>query len=78
MGAVKLAKNVDIDKHKYSGYGTEFDARGNFLYPNDTFGQNVIILGVNMCSSVHANNKKYNLFVLGESITQGIYDRVSN
>ena len=25
VNAVKLSKNADIDKHKYSGYGTGFD-----------------------------------------------------
>ena len=39
FGAVKLNKNADIDKYKYSGYGTGFDARENVLYPNGTFGQ---------------------------------------
>ena len=27
FGAVKLAKNIDIDKYKYSGYGIRFDSR---------------------------------------------------
>ena len=31
FGAVKLAKNVDSDKYKYSGYGIGFDARSQFL-----------------------------------------------
>ena len=30
FGAVKLTKNDDIDKYKYSGYGTGFDSRGTF------------------------------------------------
>ena len=30
FGARTLAKNADIDKYKYSGYGTEFD-RHRFL-----------------------------------------------
>ena len=25
FGAVKVVKNADIDKYKYSGYGTGFD-----------------------------------------------------
>ena len=28
FGAVKLTKNNDIDKYKYSGYGIGFDSRG--------------------------------------------------
>ena len=30
FGAVKLTKNADFDKYKYSGYGIGFDAHGNF------------------------------------------------
>ena len=30
FGAVSLTKNVDIDKYKYSGYGTGFDRHGSF------------------------------------------------
>ena len=41
---VKLTKNADIDKNKYSGYGIRFDERGIFLFPGSGFRQNVIIL----------------------------------
>ena len=30
FGAVKLTKNSDIEKHKYSGYGIGFDDHGFF------------------------------------------------
>ena len=43
-GAVKLSKNSDIDKYKYSGYGIRFDANGMFSFPSDGIGQNIIIL----------------------------------
>ena len=33
FGAVKLTKNTDIDKYKYSGYGIRFDRRGTFSFP---------------------------------------------
>ena len=33
------------------GYGTGFDARGTFLFPDGSFAQNVIIFGVDMSSS---------------------------
>ena len=52
---VSLAKHVDIDQHKYSGYGIVFDRKGDFSFGNG-FGRNVIILGADMSSSVHANN----------------------
>ena len=31
FGAVKLAKNVNLDKYGYSGYGTGFVALSEFL-----------------------------------------------
>ena len=31
FGAVSLAKNADIDKYKYSGYGIGFDRHGFFF-----------------------------------------------
>ena len=30
FGAIKLVKNVDIDKYKYSDNGTGFDMKGTF------------------------------------------------
>ena len=71
FGAVKLTKNPDIDKYKYSGYGIGFDRRGTFWLGNG-LGQNVLILGVDMSSSVHANDKTKNILVLGEGFTQGL------
>ena len=32
FGAISLTKNADIDKYKYSGYGTGFDRRSNFSH----------------------------------------------
>ena len=37
FGAVKLVKNADIDKYKYSGYGISFDRRGTFSFPTGGF-----------------------------------------
>ena len=73
FGAVKLTKNSDIDKYQYSGYGLGFDSKGTFSHPDGTsFGQNVIIFGADMKSSVHANNRANNILVLGKDFTQGI------
>ena len=44
FGAVKLTKNYDIDKYKYSGYGIEFDLKGAFTHPSGGIGQNVVFL----------------------------------
>ena len=49
FGAVKLVKNADIDKYKYSGYDTRFDRHGSFSVDSG-FGKNVIIFGVDMSS----------------------------
>ena len=70
--AVKLTKNSDIDKYKYAGYGIGFDSKGNFLFSDGSFGQNVIIFGADMSSSVHANNKVNNILVLGKEFIQRI------
>ena len=49
FGAIKLIKNADFDKYKYSDCGIGFDARGGFsLYDGTWFGKNVIIFDVNI------------------------------
>ena len=58
FGAVTLAKNTDIDKYGYSGYGTGFDRKSSFSFPGGGFGQNVLIFGADMSSSAHIDNKK--------------------
>ena len=53
FGAVTLTKDADIDKYGYSGYGIGFNRKSSFSFPSGEFGQNVIIFGVDMSSSVH-------------------------
>ena len=72
--AVKLTKNNDIDKYKYTGYGIGFDSKGTFLFSDGSFGQNVIILEVAMSTSIHVNNKINNILVLGKQFIEGIND----
>ena len=72
VGAVTLTKNADIDKYRYSGYGTGFDRRSSFSFPGGGFGQNVLIFGVDMSSSAHIDNKKKDILVLGKGPTQGL------
>ena len=74
FGAVKLAKNADIDKYKYSGYGIGFDRRGTFSFTSSRFCCNVIIFGVDMSSSVHVDNKKKDILILDGGLTQGLND----
>ena len=55
--AVTLTKNADIDKYRYSGYGIGFDRRSSFSFSGGGFGQNIIIFGADMNSSIHIDNK---------------------
>ena len=75
FGALKLTESSKIDKYKYQGYGIGFDSGGTFLFSDDNFGQNVIILGAYMSSSVHTNNKVNNILVLGKHFIEGINGR---
>ena len=70
FGAVTLTKNADIDKYGYSGYGIRFDRRSSISFPGGEFGQNVLILGVDMSSSAHINKKRKDILVLGKEPTQ--------
>ena len=72
FGAVSLTKNADIEKYKYSGYGTGFDRRSSFSFPSGRSGQNVLIFGADMSSSLHIDNKKKDILVLGRGPTQGL------
>ena len=38
LGAAELTKNNDIDKYKYSGYGTGIDVNGTFAHASGGFG----------------------------------------
>ena len=79
FGAMQITKNTDTSKYNYKGYGICFDEseefthvrkRGNF---NDTTdGRNVIIFGVDMSFSKHANNKANNIYVMGKDYIQKI------
>ena len=71
FGDVSLTKHVDIDQYKYSGYGIGFDRKGEFSFGNG-FGRNCIIFGVDMSSSVHVDNKKKDILILGKGPTQGL------
>ena len=72
FGAVTLTKNADIEKYKYSGYGIGFNRRSSFSFSSGGFGQNVLIFGADMSSSIHIDNKKIDILVLGRGPTQGL------
>ena len=57
FGEVSLTKNADINKYKYSGYGTGFDGGGNFSFPGHGFAWSFKNFGVDISSSVDVDNK---------------------
>ena len=67
FGAVSLTKDADVNKYKYSGYEIAFDRTSNVSFPGSGYGQNVIIFGVDMNSSIHID-----ILILGKGPTQGL------
>ena len=61
FGAIKLTKNADLDKYKYSGYGIGFDSRSEFSLKDGNIGKSVIIFGADMSASVDSDNKEKDL-----------------
>ena len=72
--SVKLTKNADLDKYKYSNYSIGFDYRSEFQLSDVTMGKNVIISGADMSASVHFDNKGKDILILSEGPTQGLDD----
>ena len=65
FGAVTLTKNGDPDIYTYSGYIIGFYSSPEFLFADGSFGKNIIILGADMSSYLHLDNKGKNLLILG-------------
>ena len=61
-------------KYKYSGYGIGFNSCSEFSFTDRSMGQNVIIFGADLSSSVHTDNKSKDILILGEGTTQGLDD----
>ena len=76
FGPVKLTKNADIDKYRYSGYGIGFDRETSFSIGNE-IGRNVIIIGVYMSSSTKILNRKRDILILGKGTTQRLEHTLS-
>ena len=74
FGSIRLIKNADLCKYKYTGYGIGFDPRSEFLFTDGSYGKNVNILGADMSSSMHVDNKEKNILILGWGPTQGLDD----
>ena len=72
--SVKLTKNADLDKYKYTGYSIRLNSRVEYSLPDGTVVRNVIIFGVDMSSSVLIDNKGKDILILGKGSTQGLDD----
>ena len=71
FGATSIAKNSNKEKWVYSAYGIAFDGKGEWSFGNDN-AKNVIIFGVDVSSSSHADILNNISLVLGEGDTFGI------
>ena len=71
---IKLTKNADLDKYKYSDYAIRFDSHSEFSLSDGTMRKNVIIFGADMSSSVHIDNNGKDFLILAEGPTQGLDD----
>ena len=74
FGSVKLTKNADLDKYKYSDYGIGFESRSEFLFTDGSFGKHLIFLEliwVHLCILII---KIKNILILGEGPAQILDD----
>ena len=81
FGAMQITKNAETSKYNYKGYSICFDESKEFTHVrkrdnfNDTtLAGNVIIFGVDLSFSKHANNKRSNIYVMGKDYVQRIND----
>ena len=71
---LKLAKDADLDNYIYTLCGIEFDSRSELSFLKLSNFKIVIIFVVDMSSSVHIDNKKKDIFILGINPAQGLDD----
>ena len=81
FGAIEITKIANTSKYKYKGYGICFDESETFShvrkegnFNHTTLARNVIIFGVDMSFSKHANNKANNIYVIGKDFITKIND----
>ena len=81
FGAIEITKNANTSRYKYKGYGICFDESESFshvkkegYFNHTTLARNVIIFGVDMSFSKHANNKANNIYVIGKDYITKIND----
>ena len=78
---MQITKNADTSKYDYKGYGICFDESEQFTHArkednfnHTTLTRNVIIFGVDMGFSKHANNTANSIYVMGKDYVQKIND----
>ena len=64
--SVKLTKNADTHKYEYIGYGMGFDSCSEFLLTDGSYGKKFVIFEAGKSSSVHVDNKRKEILILGE------------
>ena len=74
FGAVSLTKHVDTDQYRYLDVVLDLIEKESFHLVMDLV--ETIIFGADMSSSVHANNRKSNIIVLGKDFTQGLSNTI--
>ena len=67
---MKLTKNPDLGKYKYSSYDIGFDSRSDFPFTDGSKRKTVIIFGADMSSFVYIDNKNKDFSILGKGLTQ--------
>ena len=77
FGAVSLTKNSDIGKYKYSGYGIGFDRKATLSFANGVC-RNVIIIGVDISSSIKIDNRKKDILIFYKGPTPRLEYNVIN
>lgn len=85
VGAMKLTKNADSDKHGYSGYATGFNSHSQFSWLDGSWGKDVIIVRAEGPTQVFDNTAttaevKYpiNLTELGKAFVLSLHYNGSN
>ena len=77
FGSFKWTKNADPDKYSYSGYDIEFDSRERLsLCDSNSFVKSVTIFGADRSLSMHIDNKKKDILILGKGPTDGLDDTI--
>ena len=74
FASVILTRKADLDKCKYSVYGIGFDSRSKFSLSDGSMRNNVIIFEHGLSSSMHIDNKRNNILILGEGAMQRLDD----